>query len=100
MRNITHSSFVARGVAAALTGVLAPARCAEAALGGGRLKPYTRYNVNTAQGQAMLDKYTAAVESGFEISGTNIIVRSGPDSSEDSIKDAWFALEHASPDNS
>lgn len=58
--NITRRSFVASGVAA-LSGLFAPEWLVGIAFGR-RPKPYTRYNVNTAQGQSMLDKLADAIE--------------------------------------
>lgn len=60
MMHLTRRSFLAGGVAA-LGGLLAPGWMGEVALGRAP-KPYTRYNVNSAQGKAMLDKLANAVE--------------------------------------
>ena len=58
---MTRRSFLTGG-AAVLGGFFAPEWFVGTGLAASKAKPYIRYNVNTTQGQAMLDKLASAVE--------------------------------------
>lgn len=62
MTNMTRRSFLAAGAASVLSGLSAPRGLGGIAFGEGREARYLRYNVDSPQGQLMLDKFARAVE--------------------------------------